>query len=114
MTKSRDIIWTDDPEKEFEYSQHRLTTPPILSIFDPLLKTILMCDASGFGLGACVTQIKEKKEHPIAFYSRMMNSAERKYSTTEQEMPGSCVCYITSPPLYLWHSVHYMYRSCSF
>ena len=85
MTKSREIVWTEDAEKEFEYFQHRLTTPPILAIFDPSLKTILMCDASGFGLGACVTQIRAKKEHPVAFYSRMMNSAERKYSTTEQE-----------------------------
>lgn len=49
-------------------------------------KWILTTDASGVGVGAVLTQIQNGEEKLISFYSSIHNEAERKYSTTEQEL----------------------------
>ena len=42
----------------------------------------LVCDASGFGIGAVLMQV----EQPISYYCRKMTQAERNYVVTEQEL----------------------------
>ena len=42
-------------------------------------------DASGFAVGACLSQWKDDVERPIAFASRTLSPAERKYSASERE-----------------------------
>ena len=86
LTTMKEIKWTPEADEQFKFFQSKLTTAPILSIFVPSLEVILECDASGYGLGCCVTQKKDKKDHPIAYFSRMMNKSERKYNTSEQEL----------------------------
>lgn len=45
----------------------------------------IQTDASAYALGAVLLQGKCQKEHPIEYASRLLNSAERNYSTTERE-----------------------------
>ena len=62
--------------------KHALTSAPVLALPDPGKPFELVCDASGFGLGAVLLQ----QERPVAYYSRKMTSAERNYVVTEQEL----------------------------
>lgn len=46
---------------------------------------ILTTDASGYALGAVLSQLQENIERPIAFASRTLNDAETRYATNEKE-----------------------------
>lgn len=45
--------------------------------------TVLSCDALGTAVDACLSQIKAAEERPVAFASRALSAAERKYSVYE-------------------------------
>ena len=62
-----------------------LTTGPILTCLDFNYPFQLETDASDTGLGAVLTQNINKSNQVIAFASRNLNEAERKYSTSEKE-----------------------------
>lgn len=46
---------------------------------------ILTTDASGFALGAVLSQIQDNVEKPIAFASRTLSDTESRYATNEKE-----------------------------
>ena len=47
---------------------------------------ILDTDASGVAIGAVLIQERDGLERPVAFYSRKLNGAERRYSTNKREL----------------------------
>ena len=47
---------------------------------------IVTCDASDCAVGAVLSQKHEDGEHPVAYESRKMNTAERNYRTHEREL----------------------------
>ena len=76
--KNVPFVWTD----AFSNLKHALTTAPVLAVPDPSKPFNLVCDASGFGIGAVLLQ----GDRPVAYYSRKMVAAERNYVVTEQEL----------------------------
>ena len=46
----------------------------------------MVIDASDVAVGAVLSQIIDGVERPIAFYSRVMNSAQRNYCPTRREL----------------------------
>ena len=43
-------------------------------------------DTSDFALGWVLSQIKDKRLHPVAFHSRKLNPVERKYEIHHKEL----------------------------
>lgn len=59
-----------------------LTNAPILAYPDFKKPFVLTTDASNVAIGSVLTQAN----HPLSYYSRTLNSAERNYSTIEKEL----------------------------
>ncbi|XP_070155191.1 uncharacterized protein [Polyergus mexicanus] len=85
LRKNYSWEWGDDQKLAFEAVKSCITSPPTLSCPKFELPFVLQTDASSVGLGAVLTQESEGVEHVIAFASRALSEAEKKYSTTEQE-----------------------------
>lgn len=69
-------------QEAFRKCKELLTNAPIL-VYPDFTKTFhVTTDASNVALGGVLSQ----NNHPIAFYSRTLNSAERNYSTIEKEL----------------------------
>jgi hypothetical protein len=86
--KKKGAVWKfEEAELQaFEHLKRCLITAPVLRhpAFD---KTFLIqTDASGFGLGAVLSQMfDEDGEHPIAYASRTLMGAETRYAVIEKE-----------------------------
>ncbi len=77
---------SDEAQKSFSTVKKLLLQSPALALFDPNLPTVVSTDFSDYGLGAVLSQIYENNtERIVAFASRTLSTAERKYSTIEKE-----------------------------
>ena len=83
--KSVPFVWTAAQQKAFETLKERLISAPILAHYDAEAELQLHTDASIKGIGACLIICKQNREQVLAYASRLLNSAEARYSTTEQE-----------------------------
>lgn len=77
--------WDDEQETAFRTLQNKLIEAPILCCPDFKQRFYLQTDASNEGLGVVLYQIIEGKEVVVAYGSRTLNEAEKKYSVTEKE-----------------------------
>merc|ERR1711893_172930 len=59
---------------------------PILAYPDPSAEFILDTDASGYGIGAVLSQVQEGKERVIAYGSKALTKEERRYCVTRREL----------------------------
>ena len=85
LRKSVPWRWSASEQKAFANSKAALASS-VLSHFDPSLDLILACDASSYGVGAVLAhRMPDGSERPIAFASRTLAEAERKYSQIEKE-----------------------------
>ena len=46
---------------------------------------VLQTDASGYGIGAVLSVMRDGEELPIGYFSRKLSSPERRYAATELE-----------------------------
>ena len=74
--------WESKQTKAFEEIKRVIAKETILAFPDFTKPFHLHTDASDYQLGAVVMQ----DNRPLAFYSRKMNNAQRKYPTGEQEL----------------------------
>ena len=106
LRKKTPFAWDSACQKAFDGLKTALTTAPCLALPDtsegsPIFD--LVCDASGFGLGAVLIQ----EGRPIAFWSRKMVPAEQNYHVTEQEVLADMealkafCCYVDGIPFNL-------------
>ena len=78
--------WQEEHEKAFQCAKNALQADSLLVHYDSSKPLVLACDASQYGLGAVLSHIMDDgQERPIAYVSRTLNPAEKKYSQLEKE-----------------------------
>ena len=88
LTKKRaEFIWGEEQELSFNDLKDCLMSSPVLGFPQenggPL---ILDTDASGFGIGAVLSQIQDGEERVLAYGSHALNPAQQNYCTTKREL----------------------------
>ena len=78
-------IWTSECQSRYDEIKRCIASPPVLAHFDVNADTYVTTDASAQALGALLSQRKDGVEKPVAFASRSLTPAERKYSAAERE-----------------------------
>lgn len=79
--------WSTAQQAAFEELKRRFTTAPILAMPDMSRQFIVECDASDFATGAVLSQVgMDGLVHPVAFYSKSLNDAERNYEIYDKEL----------------------------
>ena len=80
------FVWLDPQKKAFQDLKNALSTAPVLAIPDSSKPFIVTADASGYAIGAVLSQNQGKGEQPIAFLSKKLLPAEKNYPVHEQEL----------------------------
>ncbi|GBP97206.1 Retrovirus-related Pol polyprotein from transposon opus [Eumeta japonica] len=65
--------------------KNSIANPPILIYLDFTQPFRLTTDASNEALGSVFSQIRNNRDHSIAFASRTLSDVERRHSTTEKK-----------------------------
>ena len=79
--------WTKECADAFVGLRQRLVSSPVLVFPDYRKPFILDTDASDVGIGAVLSQIQDDgQEHVVAYASRVLTKAERRYCVTRREL----------------------------
>jgi hypothetical protein len=79
--RHKSFQWTKEDEKSFNLLKGKITEQPILVLLDFKKTFQVKCDASGFEIGAALSQ----EDRPIAYFSENLNEAKVKYSMYDKE-----------------------------
>ena len=86
LSKDNPWEWTSECETAFQEAKRSLTSSTVLVHYNPDLPLKVAADASSRGLGAVLSQVMpDGMEHPVAYASRTLSSAEKKYAQVEKE-----------------------------
>ena len=80
------VTWTPECQSAFDTLKVKLLSKPVMKNPDFQKEFIIQTDASGFGVGAVLSQLDDNgEEHPIAYFSCKLLPKEQKYATVEKE-----------------------------
>ncbi|UYV71932.1 K02A2.6-like, partial [Cordylochernes scorpioides] len=90
LTKKGTEVEMGNPRrKSIQGHKEKLVHSTLLVHFYPRKRQILSCDASGVGIGAVISQVQGDNDiRPVAFASRTLTPAEKRYSQLEREALG--------------------------
>ena len=79
--------WRDDVEGvAFRTLREALCKAPVLRLYDPSRDLKVVTDASNFATGACLLQLFDDGWHPLAYFSKTLNDAQKNYSAYDREL----------------------------
>lgn len=78
--------WSDAAQSAFQELKKQFASAPILVQPDTTLQFVVEVDASDSGVGAVLSQQREGKMHPCAYFSRRLTPAERNYDVGDREL----------------------------
>lgn len=85
LVKQIPFCWKTEHSIELEAIKAVLGKVESLGYFNPSDETLLITDASPFGLGAILVQIKDNNPRTISCISKSLADHEKKYCQTEKE-----------------------------
>lgn len=87
LKKDKDFVFSGTERIAFTELKYRLSSQPILKIYDPTALTELHTDACQDGYGAVLMQknVGEEDFLPVHYYSRKTTPAERRYDAYQLE-----------------------------
>jgi len=90
----KDVIfaWNKGTQEAFDTLRELLCKEPILQYPNFERAFVLTTDASSFAVGGVLSQGEIGRDLPIAYASRVLNSAEKNYSTIEKELLAITYC----------------------
>lgn len=78
--------WETKHQEAFDKLKALLLSQTVLAHYDEQKELLVSCDASPYGIGAVLSQRDDQnREAPIAFASRTLGPAERKYAQLDRE-----------------------------
>ena len=80
--------WTTECQEAFETLKLKLSTPPILKLYDANKPIHLFTDASRLATGYVLMQEHDNRLHPVVYGSKVLNKHQRDWSITELEAYG--------------------------
>ena len=86
LKKDVEFEWTDVQEHAFVTLKTLLCSEPLLQYPDFTRPFLITTDASKYAVGGILSQGPIGKDRPVAYASRLLNSAEQNYSTIEKEL----------------------------
>lgn len=92
LKKNVPFVWKTEQQEAFEHLKTLLCEQPILQYPDFSKPFILTTDASNTAIGGVLSQGTIGQDLPIAYVSRVLNSAETNYSTIEKELLAIIYC----------------------
>lgn len=84
--KEAKFEWSKNCNEAFESLKKSLTTPSVLAFPDFGKTFYISVDASNYAVGGYISNDPPPHDHPIEYYSKTLNSAQKNYSTTEKEL----------------------------
>lgn len=82
LKKDVTFMWQHEQKEALEKIKTVLTSNPVLAFYDVTKDVTIQTDSSQDGLGSCLLQ----NNHPIAYASRALTSAEKNYAQIEKEL----------------------------
>ncbi len=79
------LVWNDEANSAFDAIKMAINECPKLFFVDTTSPVYLNTDASDYGVGGVLYQVKEGKVHIIAITSKSLTPVQRRWSTADKE-----------------------------
>ena len=73
-------------QRAFDNVKRAIASSGTLAFYDPQRPTAVSTDASSFGIGGTLLQEHDGVYKPVAYVSRTMTEAEKRYAQLEKEL----------------------------